>query len=39
MNMLATLCSEITLKIAPASGVPIGFPSYKTVVFLANKGP
>ena len=39
VNIAWTLCYEAILQKAPASGVPTGFPSYKTVVAPQIKGP
>ena len=38
VNIVETLCSDITLQNCPASGVPTGLPSYNTVVQPYNKG-
>ena len=39
VNITATLCCDITLQNVDASGVFMGFPSNKTVVFLLISGP
>ena len=38
VNIPRTLCSSITRKNWPGSGVPTGFPSYTMEVFLARRG-
>src|SRR5256884_9634179 len=39
VNRTRTWCWEITRQNAPGSGVPTGFPSYRTVVLPLNSGP
>ena len=38
VNITDTLCSLITLQNAPASGVPVGLPSYSTEVQPFKRG-
>ena len=38
VNRTLTLCSAITRQKAPASGVPTGLPSYRTVVLPFSSG-